>query len=77
MASILGSLRLPAEVVAAGLIHSVYGNGDFGYGEMDISSAKRNYIKHALGKEVEDYVYRFNRFHDSRWLLFHNGSLHP
>jgi (p)ppGpp synthase/HD superfamily hydrolase len=66
-ASILGSLHLPAEVIAAGLIHSVYRIGDFGHGGMDISSTKRNHIKHALGDEVEDYVYRFNRFQDSRW----------
>lgn len=66
-ASILSSLRLPAEVVAAGLIHNIYMNGDFGYRQVGISDAKRKYIKKALGEKVEEYVYRFNKFHDSRW----------
>ena len=58
-ASILGSLHVPAEVVAAALIHNVYKTGDFGDGHNDISKAKRREIKKAVGEKVELYVYRF------------------
>ena len=58
-ASILTSLRLPGEVVAAGLIHNAYQNGDFGDGKRFISKTKRKYVRQAVGKEVEEYVARF------------------
>jgi len=44
-ASILSSLRLPVEIVAAGLLHNVYYGGDFGDGSRGISKAKREYMK--------------------------------
>ena len=59
-ASILGSLHLPAEIVAAGLIHNVYNNGDFGSGRTDVSAAKRKKISRAVDMGVEQYVYRFS-----------------
>jgi (p)ppGpp synthase/HD superfamily hydrolase len=58
-ASILGALHLPAEVIAAGLIHNVYDNGDFGDGRRGASKARRRQIRQALGVTVEEYVYRF------------------
>ncbi len=58
-ASILGSLHASTAVVAAGLIHNVYQNGDFGNGQRGGSNAKRKQIRQALGEEVEAYVYRF------------------
>lgn len=58
-ASILASLGLPAQVVAAGLIHNVYQNGDFGFGGRGISKAKRIYVERFVGKEVEGYAARF------------------
>jgi len=58
-ASILASLRLPAPVVAAGLLHNVYENGDFGDGHRGISRAKRKMLKSVLGEEAEAYVARF------------------
>src|SRR5262245_52829368 len=58
-ASILASLRLPSKVVAAGLIHNVYENGDFGTGRGGISAGKRDRIRKTLGPEVEEYVARF------------------
>ena len=58
-ASILGSVRSAAEVVAAGLIHNVYQNGDFGDGRRGVSDPKRKQIRHAVGEKVEEYVYRF------------------
>lgn len=58
-ASILGSLHAPAEAVAAGLIHNVYENGDFGDGRGGFSDARRQQICQVVGIEVEEYVYRF------------------
>lgn len=58
-ASILSSLHLPAKVVAAGLIHAAYASRDFGNGEKGISDAKREQIRRAVGKEVEEYVARY------------------
>jgi len=59
-ASILGVLKAPAPVVAAGLIHNVYDNGDFGRYRYGVTAAKRKMIVHAVGKEVESYVQRFH-----------------
>jgi (p)ppGpp synthase/HD superfamily hydrolase len=63
-ASILSSLHAPAKVVAAGLIHSVYWNGDFGFGKRGISDAKRRQVKLAVGEDVEKYVARYTTL---RW----------
>lgn len=58
-ASILVSLHLPAEVIAAGLLHNAYENGDFGDGREGITNAKRAQVQRAVGKDVERYVARF------------------
>ena len=58
-ASILGSLHVPAEVVAAGLIHNVYETGDFGDGRRGSSDGRRRQIRQAIGASVEEHVYRF------------------
>ena len=59
-ASILASLRLPAPVVAAGLLHNVYEQGDFGDGRKWISMARRRLIRRVLSPEVEECVARFS-----------------
>ena len=59
-ASILGFLKVPAPVVAAGLIHNVYDNGDFGSYRYGVTAAKRKAIVHAVGSEVEIYVQIFH-----------------
>lgn len=58
-ASILSSLHVPASVVAAGLIHAAYANGNFGYGGKGISNAKREQLRCGVGKEIEEYVARY------------------
>lgn len=58
-ASILGSLRVSAEVAAAGLIHAVYDEGDFGSIKRGISNAKREQVRRAVGEKVEEYVARY------------------
>ena len=58
-ASILASLGASPAVVAAGLIHNIYANGDFGDGSRGISKAKRDEVRRAVGEEVEQYAARF------------------
>jgi gluconolactonase len=58
-ASVLASLRLPARVVAAGLLHNVFTNGDFGDGRPGISPAKRDQIAEALGTDIAEYAAQF------------------
>jgi len=58
-ASILASLNLPAQIVAAGLLHNVYSTGDFGNRTGRISNTDRQTISRTLGREVEEYIIRF------------------
>lgn len=58
-ASILASVHLPAELVAAALIHNVYQNGDFGDGKKFISKSKRQYVRKVIVNEVEKYAAEF------------------
>lgn len=61
-ASILGHLRTPAELVAAGLIHNVYLYGEFGSGVVGSSRSKTKYLRRIVGDEVEVYLARFAEF---------------
>jgi gluconolactonase len=58
-ASILASLKLPAPVVAAGLLHNVFENGDFGDGRRGITRGRHDKIAGTLGSEVAEYLARF------------------
>src|SRR5262249_50897153 len=58
-ASILGALHAPAELVAAGILHNVYGTGDFGDGRAGITKGRRERVRRAVGASVEEYVSRF------------------
>ncbi|MCX7305113.1 MAG: hypothetical protein NTV73_12380 [Hyphomicrobiales bacterium] len=63
VASILSQCGLPIEVVAFGLIHNVYGNGDFADGRQHRSTrARRLRVRTAVGAEVEALVHRFRHF---------------
>jgi (p)ppGpp synthase/HD superfamily hydrolase len=59
-ASILHSLHLPAEIVSAGLIHSVYQNGEFGDARSGVTNSRREQVRRAVGLEVEKYAARFS-----------------
>jgi hypothetical protein len=60
VASILAELDQPAELLAAGLLHNVYGNGDFGDGNGSGATGARRLLLHReLGERVEQLVYRF------------------
>lgn len=65
-ASILGVLKAPAPVVAAGLIHNAYDNGEFGTHRYGFTAAKRKVIIHTLGEGVERYVQKFHNLRTQR-----------
>ena len=50
VASILGHLERPAELVAAGLLHNVYTNGDFGDGRVYSARTARRRPRAASGR---------------------------
>jgi hypothetical protein len=58
-ASILASLRLPVEVVVAGLLHNLYQNGDFGDGRQSLTTTRRDQVQRLIGTDAEQYVARF------------------
>ena len=55
-ASVLGSLHQPVAVVAAGLLHATYTQGEFGTGIGGISDAKRRVVREAIGAEIEELI---------------------
>jgi len=61
VASTLASVGQPAVMVAAGALHNVYGNGDFGDGRYNAApESRRRQVRAAVGHDVEDIVYRFH-----------------
>ena len=60
-ASILASLRVSTELVAAGLIHAAYLHGDFGRFRTGASQRHRKQVRRAVGKETEEYVIEYHR----------------
>jgi (p)ppGpp synthase/HD superfamily hydrolase len=62
-ASILSANAAPAELVAAGLVHNVYRNGDFGDYRRKITEFKRGRIRNTIGETAEQYVYGFATRH--------------
>lgn len=63
VAGILAHLGFPVAMVAAGMLHNVYGNGDFGDGRDDsTATARRRQVRAAVGEETEALVFRFREF---------------
>jgi guanosine-3',5'-bis(diphosphate) 3'-pyrophosphohydrolase len=59
-ASVLTLLGASTTLVATALIHNVYGNADFGDGlHAAATPARREHVRHAVGAEIEAWVYRF------------------
>jgi (p)ppGpp synthase/HD superfamily hydrolase len=58
-ASILANLKAPATVIAAGLLHAAYDQGDFGLGLLGRHRHKRAELEAVLGAEAEDYIQRY------------------
>ena len=62
VASILATLDQPAEIVALGLLHGVYGNADFGDdGATGPTPFRRRLVRDAVGRELEQLVFRFTQ----------------
>src|SRR5690348_15752592 len=61
-ASILASIRQPARVITAGLLHAVYVFGDFGDASRGSGDSRRARVKEAVGIEVEDLIFRYTHF---------------
>lgn len=61
-ASILASSGQSARVVTAGLLHAAYVFGDFGDGDTGMTGARRDRVRQAVGREVEDLVARYTEF---------------
>jgi (p)ppGpp synthase/HD superfamily hydrolase len=60
VASILAELDQPAEILAVGLLHNVYGNADFGDGRDGVVTAfRRRVVRAAVGDDVEELLLRF------------------
>jgi uncharacterized protein DUF6817 len=57
-ASILAELRAAEPVVAAGLLHAAYGQGDFGFIGW---RHRRDYLRGIVGSQAEDLVWRYDR----------------
>jgi (p)ppGpp synthase/HD superfamily hydrolase len=68
-ASILASLHLPIELVAAGVIHNVYDVGDFGDGKVGAIESRRGYVRNFIGSKVEEYLFKFNTFREKFQIL--------
>ena len=54
--SILAAIGQPAPVVAAGILHAAYTNGDFGDGLSWTTPRRRRKLARDAGEEVEGYV---------------------
>lgn len=68
-ASILASLDAPPGVVVAGLVHAAYEHGDFGTIARGISKAKREEVRRAVGREVEERIARYTNLRLSSQVL--------
>ena len=60
VASILAQLNEPAEILAVGLLHNVYGNADFGDGrEGIVTASRRSVVRAAVGERIDELLIRF------------------
>jgi (p)ppGpp synthase/HD superfamily hydrolase len=59
-ASILASLNVSPNVVAAGLLHNIYGRGDFGDGQSGITPARQELVRNVVGETTEHLLVMFH-----------------
>lgn len=59
-ASILASVKASPNIVAAGLLHNIYGRGDFGDGQTGITPSRQERVTHGVGNEIEGLLYTFH-----------------
>lgn len=60
VASVLAELDQPSEFLAVGLLHNIYGNGDFGDGRLTgVTASRRRLVSAAVGSRIEELLVRF------------------
>jgi hypothetical protein len=60
VASILAWLDQPADILAVGLLHNIYGNADFGDGRSTGTTPfRRRLVRRAMGERIEELLVRF------------------
>jgi hypothetical protein len=60
VASLLAELDQQSEFLSVGLLHNVYGNGDFGDGRLSVATAsRRRLVRDAVGSRIEQLIARF------------------
>ena len=60
VASILAELGKPAEILAVGMLHNIYGTGDFGDGEGKARTPeRRRLVREVVGERIEGLIFRF------------------
>lgn len=63
VASLLGHLDMPAELIVVGLLHNAYGNADFGDGyRHKVTPRRRAQVRNTVGESIEGLLTRFNEF---------------
>lgn len=62
VASIVAHLGMPSEWIVVGLLHNIYGNGDFGDGlRWGVTDYRRSIVVNTVGKSVNDLILRFTK----------------
>lgn len=56
VASLLAMVDAPPAMIVAGLLHSAYSHGDFGYGKGWVTAGARNRVRAVVGDEIERVV---------------------
>lgn len=64
VASILAMSGAAPETIVAGLLHSAYSHGDFGFGKGQLSRGARDEVAGVVGPQVEEVVARYSEL---RW----------
>jgi hypothetical protein len=60
VASFLAELDQPSEFLSVGLLHNIYGNGDFGDGRLGcMTASRRRLVRDAVGNRIEQLLARF------------------
>jgi HD domain len=60
VASIMGELDQPTDILVAALLHNVYENADFGDGRGGaVTAARRELVRATVGNDVEELLVRF------------------
>ncbi len=60
VASVLAELDQPSDFLSVGLLHNIYGNGDFGDGRLGgVTASRLRLVREAVGERIEQLLARF------------------